>query len=310
MAMSSHVAKRLLCFFPIILTVFFHTPSPLAQDDTLLEVYVEDFEAMPGEQNVVIPIYMKNYSDTVAGFTFWLQLDRPDIMEFQEVFDTSGTLISGWEFVEVNSLGGSGYNILIVGMANLPEPPNTTGIGYPQLGEIPLAKLIADVYDIPDTMTDRTVLIHINSEFLDHFNFSDQDGNSIGIVIDSCPDTTWYRCLYWTPDSICLEWEQVPGPPADSFEVSWTPCPYLDTTRVIVIDGSLTVLNATCGDVDGSGGRANIADLTYLVEYLFRGGPPPPVWQAANVDGDNGINVADLTYLVDFLFRSGPGPVC
>jgi hypothetical protein len=29
------------------------------------------------------------------------------------------------------------------------------------------------------------------------------------------------------------------------------------------------------GDADDSG-RINVADLTYLVDYLFRNGPPPP----------------------------------
>jgi hypothetical protein len=65
-----------------------------------------------------------------------------------------------------------------------------------------------------------------------------------------------------------------------------------------------------CGDVDGLGGNPNVADLSYLVEYLFFEGPPPPVLEAANVDGVGGINVADLTYLVEYLFFEGPNPVC
>jgi hypothetical protein len=53
-----------------------------------------------------------------------------------------------------------------------------------------------------------------------------------------------------------------------------------------------------------------IADLTYLVDYLFRGGPEPPCLEEANVDGDplELIAIADLTYLVDYLFRGGPQP--
>jgi len=61
------------------------------------------------------------------------------------------------------------------------------------------------------------------------------------------------------------------------------------------------------GSVNGEDG-INIADLTYLVDYLFRSGPPPPCPEEGNVNGDNGVNVADLTYLVDYLFRSGPPP--
>lgn len=66
------------------------------------------------------------------------------------------------------------------------------------------------------------------------------------------------------------------------------------------------------GDVNYDMGL-NVTDLTYLVDYLFRGGPAPPCQEEANVDGDPGeqINVADLTYLVDYLFRGGlPPPAC
>ncbi|MBU8934151.1 MAG: VCBS repeat-containing protein [candidate division Zixibacteria bacterium] len=53
----------------------------------------------------------------------------------------------------------------------------------------------------------------------------------------------------------------------------------------------------------------NIADLTYLVAYLFTGGPPPPCLDEADIDGNDEINIADLTYLVSYLFTGGPPPV-
>jgi len=62
------------------------------------------------------------------------------------------------------------------------------------------------------------------------------------------------------------------------------------------------------GDVNFDLGGPNVADLTYLVDYLFRGGPPPPCFEEGDVNGDGSINVADLTYLVDYLFRGGPPP--
>jgi hypothetical protein len=72
----------------------------------------------------------------------------------------------------------------------------------------------------------------------------------------------------------------------------------------------LTVRSIPCGDINGSGSGPNVADLTYLVDFLFRSGPPPPDMDKANVDGNNGVNIADLTFLVDYLFRSGPDPIC
>ncbi|HPM38458.1 MAG TPA: C25 family cysteine peptidase [candidate division Zixibacteria bacterium] len=85
--------------------------------------------------------------------------------------------------------------------------------------------------------------------------------------------------------------------------------PLLPTATLPV---TLTVSSWVCGDVDGDGTGPKVSDLTYLVAFLFRGGPMPPVLAAADCDGQGGdaIAIGDLTYLVAFLFRSGPPPIC
>jgi len=63
------------------------------------------------------------------------------------------------------------------------------------------------------------------------------------------------------------------------------------------------------GNVNGDQGEAiSVADLTFLVDYLFFGGAAPPCFEEGDVDGSGAINVADLTYLVDFMFFAGPDP--
>jgi hypothetical protein len=260
--------KMSLRFVAISLAALLTISLGHAQENLDLEVIVEDVIAFPGKQNVTIPIYMKNYHDSVAGFNMWLTLDRSDIMEFQIVLDTTGTLISSWEGMSASSLGGLGHDLSFFAISNN-MPPYTNSIDYPQYGEIPLVKLVVDVYDIPDTIIDRTVNIHVVTEPLYNFCFSDPYGFCIGFV----------------------EGE-------------------LDTTKVTITDGSLTVPVPICGDIDGSDGEPDVADLTYFAEYLFLGGLTPPVIDMTNVDGDNGINVADLTYLVEFLFFDGPAPDC
>ena len=61
------------------------------------------------------------------------------------------------------------------------------------------------------------------------------------------------------------------------------------------------------GDVNDDG-AINVADLGYLVNYLFFGGDDPPCLEEGDVNGDGAINVADLGYLVNFLFFGGPPP--
>lgn len=52
----------------------------------------------------------------------------------------------------------------------------------------------------------------------------------------------------------------------------------------------------------------NIADLTFLVAYLFGGGDPPECEDEADVNASGGINIADLTHLVTYLFGGGAAP--
>lgn len=61
------------------------------------------------------------------------------------------------------------------------------------------------------------------------------------------------------------------------------------------------------GDVNYNG-EVTISDLTYLVDYLFQGGPPPPCPEEADVNASGDIGISDITYMVDYLFQGGPVP--
>ncbi len=83
-----------------------------------------------------------------------------------------------------------------------------------------------------------------------------------------------------------------------------------DPTNSPPIVYRFTVGSTCCnkrGDVDDSGG-IDVGDLTYLVAYLFQGGPPPSCEDEGDVDGTGSIDVGDLTYLVAYLFQGGPVP--
>lgn len=66
------------------------------------------------------------------------------------------------------------------------------------------------------------------------------------------------------------------------------------------------------GDFNDDGNDANILDLTFLVDYIFRGGDMASCPNEADLNSDSGSgNILDLTYLVDFIFRGGEAPsVC
>jgi len=81
------------------------------------------------------------------------------------------------------------------------------------------------------------------------------------------------------------------------------------------VSGAVTVAGVCCqffrGNVDGDPqDEVNVSDVSYLVAYLFQGGPEPTCLAEANVDGDplNEVSVSDLTRLVDYLFSGGQVP--
>jgi len=55
-------------------------------------------------------------------------------------------------------------------------------------------------------------------------------------------------------------------------------------------------------------GATNGADVTYVINYLFVGGPKPIPWEAGDVNCDGKINAADVIYLINYLFIGGPPP--
>jgi len=64
-----------------------------------------------------------------------------------------------------------------------------------------------------------------------------------------------------------------------------------------------------CGDASGDQ-TVNILDITYLINYLYKGGPPPDRMEAADADGNGVVNLLDITYLISYLYKGGPAPIC
>jgi hypothetical protein len=69
---------------------------------------------------------------------------------------------------------------------------------------------------------------------------------------------------------------------------------------------TVTSLAPVTGDLNGSC-AVDVADVFYLIDALFAGGPAPR--GSGDVDGSGAVDVADVFYLINFLFAGGPPPV-
>jgi len=70
---------------------------------------------------------------------------------------------------------------------------------------------------------------------------------------------------------------------------------------------AMRVITYVPGDANGDG-DVNMADVVYLVNYLFIDGPPPNPMAAGDANGDGKIDMADIIYIVNYLYLGGPPP--
>jgi len=84
-------------------------------------------------------------------------------------------------------------------------------------------------------------------------------------------------------------------------------------TNVVTDSTSVRMFSTTnvwvmAGNTDGQAG-IDIADLVWLVDYMFTGGPEPIPFESGDIDCSGGpIDIADLVHLVDYMFNDGPAP--
>ena len=109
--------------------------------------------------------------------------------------------------------------------------------------------------------------------------------------------TTWYIKADGTGDFFFApEYVQI-GIHTITFTASDT-----SLTDSEVVEVSVTHL---CGDCNGDG-RITGADATYLVGFIYRGGPQP--FGPADVNLDGRVTTADATYIISHIYRAGPAP--
>lgn len=72
-------------------------------------------------------------------------------------------------------------------------------------------------------------------------------------------------------------------------------------------EASILVKIFRLGDAN-SDTRLRSSDIVYLINYLFRGGPPPVPLAVGDVNCDGKVNIHDVVYLINYLFKGGPPP--
>lgn len=69
----------------------------------------------------------------------------------------------------------------------------------------------------------------------------------------------------------------------------------------------LNIATGLNGDADCDG-KYNLLDVSYIIKYLYMGGPPPRYSYIADCNCSNSCNLLDVSYLISYLYRGGPAP--
>ena len=64
-----------------------------------------------------------------------------------------------------------------------------------------------------------------------------------------------------------------------------------------------------CGDADGND-KINLLDVSFIINYLYRGGPAPVPVTSADVDHSGKVNLLDVSGIINYLYRHGPDLSC
>jgi hypothetical protein len=153
-------------------------------------------------------------------------------------------------------------------------------------------------------------LLHVDSSYTISWSGDDLDDDTLNYCVLFTDDggNNWQTLVVEIPDTQFV-WNTSNLSPGDEYKI-----------RVIVTDGINTAVDESDssfqvtlsfihGDANADG-VINSADVVYLMNYLFKGGPAPEPLEAGDVNCDGVINSADVVYLINYLFKGGPAPSC
>ncbi|MGB2768531.1 MAG: C25 family cysteine peptidase [Candidatus Zixiibacteriota bacterium] len=148
-----------------------------------------------------------------------------------------------------------------------------------------------------------------------HPNWLPPEPSSFSVHVENAttgtPVNQAYVCL-WKGDEVYLT-----GYTDPAGDVSFNPSPSTLGTMYVTVtkhnylphEEEADVREYLVGDPNGDG-VINVADIVYMVNYLYRSGVEPDPTEAGDATCDGVVDVADVVYLVNYLYRGGPEPSC
>jgi hypothetical protein len=136
---------------------------------------------------------------------------------------------------------------------------------------------------------------------------SDPDGGTITLSVAGDPEVPWNAVFADSGNGIGSFFFDPDSSQADSVYL----LDFIASDGVLADTAQLevTVIEFVYGDPDANG-AVNISDVTYLLAFIFGGGPEPQPYLSGDSDCNGSVNISDASYLIAFIFGGGPPPGC
>ena len=123
------------------------------------------------------------------------------------------------------------------------------------------------------------------------------------------PVDSAYVCLWKQGEVYLTEYTDAGG------DISFSPSPSTEGTMYVTVtkhnylpyEQEVDVSEYIVGDANRDG-VIDLADVVYLINYLYKSGPAPEPLEAGDANCDSVVDLADVVYLINYLFKGGPSP--
>ena len=291
--MTSARIKRMaiLSVFAFILTCLAVSQAAAQADSADIAIIYKT--AYPGSEDAYVEVWLDNHDFYIAGFQFMITLSNSDLIDFH-----TDSIIIDTIVIPVDTCTG-------------PEPHGDTCfvdslIPTPvRFCSIDTAGCLTNKFDFMECHGDTGDTSSSECNWIQVLGLA-----PYGDPID--PYAGGWRCLFkFGVDVSCL-----PDSTDDrttSFYItpggnSFLADPDGDLIPFRYTQGELMAWFGLEGDASGDS-LVELADITYLVNYLYREGPMPCIPESGDANGSRLVELGDVIYLIEYLYRDGPAPL-
>jgi hypothetical protein len=248
------------------------------QNDTA-DIMLEYTTAYPGSKHLLVGVKFKNPADYIAGFDFEMIITPPNLADF------------------------STLRIYVDSMDTCPVPDDTCWYFFPIRECLVLRGAVIEDWTFFEshgtpgdtTQFDCDTLRLFGLAFLGTFIPPQPNYVTLfkfGVDVSCVPDSLTNRDVKFN----------ITGHLSD---------PYGEEVPLRAYPGEMTIWWSVPGDASNDS-LVDLADVLFLVNYLYKNGPDPCVMEAADPNADCQVELGDILYLINFLFREGslPAPGC